>query len=46
MHAEVFAAGAVRFVAERGEADEPGVFAGGCRDEDVDVSATPIERQS
>jgi hypothetical protein len=46
VHTEVFTASAVSFVAERGEADEPGVFAGGCRDEDVDVSATPIERQS
>ena len=46
MQAEVFAASAVRFVAERGDGDEAGVLAGGRRDEDVVVSGTPVERLS
>lgn len=46
VHAEVFAAGAVRFVAARRDADESGVLAGGRRNEDVIVGGTPVERLS
>jgi hypothetical protein len=46
VHAEVFAAGAVRFIAARSDTDESGVLAGGRRNEDVVVGGTPVERLS
>ncbi|WP_171013043.1 hypothetical protein [Microbacterium sp. 2FI] len=46
MHAEVFAAGGVRLEAERRDADEAGILAGGSRDEDVVVGLTPVKRRS
>jgi hypothetical protein len=46
VQAEFFAASAVRFVAGGCDGHEAGVLAGGCRDEDVVVSGTPVERLS
>ena len=46
MHTEVLAARAVRFIAERSDADEAGVLAAGRGDGDIVVSVTPIERRS
>ena len=46
VHAEVFAAGAVRFGAARRDTDESGVLAGARRDEDVIVGGTPVQRLS
>lgn len=46
MHAEIGAACAVRGEAEFREVDEAGVFAVGCRDEDVVISGAPLERES
>jgi hypothetical protein len=46
VHTQVLAASAVRFVAERCDADEPGVLAADGRSDDVVVSVTPFERRS